>query len=222
MKKRILSIILVIYFSLFAIILILRFGFGIRVAFCTVGESMLPTMRPGTFSVAKMVPFDDLEVGDVIVYKQREDPIAITSKGTIHFKKVMIEQTDENGVVEMVPGVVAETEAEDPSSYAKSDRSAVYQDKNVKYKIFAIPVVHRITEIREEGEFGDKVLFTKGDNNEAEDHYPVLESGYCGKVIWYMNGLGFFVLGIFITLLVLIVVFAIVVFVEWRRKPKEE
>jgi hypothetical protein len=64
-------------------------------------------------------------------------------------------------------------------AYYKEDENAVY-DPNQIY-------VHRIVEINE---VGDRVLFTRGDNNPDEDSPAVYKGGYVAKVIWYLNGAG--------------------------------
>ena len=45
-------------------------------------------------------------------------------------------------------------------------------------------ITHRIVSIEPDG------IHTKGDNNEANDHYPVLPDGYESKVIWWCNYAG--------------------------------
>ena len=115
------------------------------------GQSMYPTLRDGALLLCakdSAAPFEKLEVGDIVVCMRR------TSQTGMNFV------ITDNGIVgsgsyTITPGYAGK---DDRDAYYKEDENAVY-DPNQIY-------VHRIVEINE---VGDRVLFTRGDNNPDDD-----------------------------------------------------
>ena len=136
------------------------------------GMSMYPTLKSGALLLCakpSAAPFEKLETGDIVVCMRR------TSQTGMNFV------ITDNGIVgsgsfTITPGYAGK---DDRDAYYKEDENAVY-DPNQIY-------VHRIVEVNE---VGDRVLFTRGDNNPDEDSPAVYKGGYESKVIWYMNGAG--------------------------------
>lgn len=146
-----------LYLLLFAVLPV----FGVHLLSTNTGESMEPNKHWGAFSIwvePSIAPFDELKVGDVIIYRERKHVISsgFTINNTIKGSSSTPSTTDP--VENAKPTVVAYI----PGSYAE----------------------HRVYEVR-----GDEV-FTWGDGNPEPDNDPVIESGYVGKVVWYVNYVG--------------------------------
>lgn len=146
-----------LYLLLFAVLPV----FGVHLLSTNTGESMEPNKHWGAFSIwvePSIAPFDELKVGDVIIYRERKHVISsgFTINNTIKGSSSTPSTTDP--VENAKPTVVAYI----PGSYAE----------------------HRVYEVR-----GDEV-FTWGDGNPEPDDDPVIESGYVGKVVWYVNYVG--------------------------------
>ena len=156
----------IMYAAIFLNVAVLHFV-GIGFGGVTLGESMLPNMKPGTLFVIKdgrKAPFENLEVGDVIAYREREENPFVSST-------VMIIGTKgENGV-------------------SFSVEKAGLRDEGITYKERE-QIVHRVVSVVPADEENDHAVFARGDNNDFDDPYPVMESGYVGKVVWYANGIG--------------------------------
>lgn len=88
--------------------------------------------------------------------------------------------------------------------------------------------MHRIVEIRQDDEYLDRAIFTRGDNNNPNsfDPRPVFESGYVGVVTWTMNHIGwpfrimYFNNGL-LWLTGITAVLGAALLIQWLRRPDE-
>ena len=170
-----LLILLLLFFSCLIILsLSILPSHGIHVCWNVTGDSMEPTIKEGALIFSRHTPYDELDVGDIIVFKRR----------------LLVAST--NGTAEA---------------------TAKYLDNTI---------THRIVSIEEDG------IHTRGDNNQADDQYPVTVDGYVAKVVWWNNYAGWlfwfmFELGGFYWLIGAVVVNGVVVL--WlhesrRRMPR--
>ena len=173
-KLEVVLIILLLFFS-GVIILSLSIlpAHGIHVCWDVTGDSMEPTIKEGALIFSRHTPYDELEVGDIIVFKRR----------------LLVAST--NGTAEA---------------------TAKYLDNTI---------THRIVSIETDG------IHTRGDNNQADDQYPVTVDGLVAKVVWWNNYAGWpfwfmFELGGFYWLIGTAVVNGVVVAVlrDDRRKAQ--
>lgn len=176
MKQRVLHTLFRIEIAVFVLSVIAAMAYtvsyvilprhGINVDVHSSGTSMLPAIKDGSFTVwvdAARAPFEEVEVGDVIIFWQRTDFGVSHTTFTINNTKV---------------GSTAETEE-------PTEEKPVYVDEGIRYKNEGC--MHRVIEIVDSA---DRAVFTKGDNNSGQDPYPVMRSGYRGKVVWTVNYLG--------------------------------
>lgn len=157
-----------LYMILFAVLPI----FGVHLSITNTGTSMEPNMHWGAFSVwvePLVAPFDELQAGDVIIYRERKQVtsgsfvIGNTKKGST--PAATPASTDPVGTENI------ETKNTEPSK------------KEVQYYPGKY-AMHRVYEVR-----GDEII-TWGDGNPEPDTDPVIESGYVGKVVWFVNYVG--------------------------------
>lgn len=163
-------ILLLLFFSCVIILsLSILPSHGIHVCWNVTGDSMEPTIKEGALIVGHSSPYDELVVGDIIVFKRR----------------LLVAST--NGTAEA---------------------TAKYLDNTI---------THRIVSIEPDG------IHTRGDNNQADDQYPVTVDGLVAKVVWWNNYAGWlfwfmFELGGFYWLAGAVVVNGVVVLWIERRK----
>ena len=128
-------------------------------------NSMYPVLIGKSLIIEnKNIPFEDLKVGDIITYREPVDwgsNVFRTEKKTVKIWK--------KGEPEPTP-----------------TPTPLYKDEGIEYK--AEYIVHRIVEVID-GQ-GDRALICKGDNNPENDPFPVMKSGYIGKVVWFSSELG--------------------------------
>ena len=131
-------------------------------------NSMYPVLIGKSLIIEnKNIPFEDLKVGDIITYWERVDwdsNVFRTEKKTVKIWK--------------------KGEPEPTSTPAPT---ALYKDGEIEYREKEF-IVHRIVEVID-GQ-GDRALICKGDNNPENDPFPVMKSGYIGKVVWFSSELG--------------------------------
>ena len=118
-----------------------------------------------------IAPFENIQVGDIILYRER---MRIASASTI------IANT-KGGATEETDKTVAAGSA--GAADASEDAEITDKPQEVKY-IHGQIAQHRVIEIR-----GNE-LYTKGDGNPEPDDQSVIESGYVGKTVWYVNYVG--------------------------------
>ena len=158
-----LDIVLYIATAFFYSVLYIDRNTQYEIVYKTSGESMLPTINDKCVIITYPTPFEELQVGDIIDF--REDK-------TDEARKSYDNGTDKpSGFTNMT--VPPHTYMENPPY----DR-----DVGIEY-VDGVSIIHRIIEIREADENFDRALFTQGDNNPEREFRSVMESGYKAKVI---------------------------------------
>ena len=143
---------------------------GVTYIFGISGNSMFPTIQTNALVALEETPFDELQVGDIILFRQRTD-----TGGKITF-------SDED----------FQSGAAHKSFNLKGDSpEESYKDEGISYEDGSY-TIHRIVEIREADESGDRAVFTRGDNNPVSDRRTVMESGYVSRAAWHLNYVGLF------------------------------
>ena len=156
-----------------ALLAVIAFGIvshvsGVTYIFGISGNSMFPTIQTNALVALEETPFDELQVGDIIIFRQRTD-----TGGKITF-------SDED----------FQSGAAHKSFNLKGDSpEKSYKDEGISYEDGSY-TIHRIVEIREADESGDRAVFTRGDNNPVNDRRTVMESGYVSRAAWHVNYLG--------------------------------
>ena len=174
MKKKlfvIISVPMVLYFLVIIVILVFRaFGYSVN---SSTGTSMYPAMSYYTLTIRnETVPFEKLKVGDIIVYRER-----VGSHFSHNQYRSPWGKTDEPEPTPVPTASPAPTASPTP----------LYKDEGIEYKSRDC-LVHRIVEVIDGP--GDRALICQGDNNPKADSFPVMKSGYIGKVVWFSNELG--------------------------------
>ena len=158
---------------------------GITLNFNTHGNSMDPTIRGNAFVVISLpsrTPYESLEVGDVILFKEPKGLNTATDRIRVNISKVPIDgSTDADSTDSGSPGETSES--------AKSAESeSIYSLENIEY----LPdraVLHRIVDIKDT-EDAQTLLITKGNANPYLDRYPVTEDAYMGRMLWHVDYVG--------------------------------
>ncbi len=136
---------------------------------------MDPTILDGALTIwSDRVPFADLKVGDIIIYRVWSD-VTENRWATVSTTLKLYKEGEEP------------QESEDQETQEKQ----TYRDEGIIYAPDSY-TMHRIVEIRQDDEYLDRALFTRGDNNNPNsfDPRPTFESGYVGVVIWTANYIG--------------------------------
>ena len=142
---------------------------GVTYIFGISGNSMFPTIQTNALVALEETPFDELQVGDIIIFRQRIDTGS----------KITFSDEDlQSGVAQK-------------SFNLKDSPEESYKDEGISYKDGNY-TIHRIIEIREADESGDRAIFTRGDNNPVNDRRTVMKSGYVSRVAWHLNYVGLF------------------------------
>ena len=160
-------------------------------------NSMYPVLIGKSLIIEnKNIPFEDLKVGDIITYWERVGPYFFQS----HYRSPW-----------------GKTDEPEPTPTP----APLYKDEGIDYSP-RDSIVHRIIEVIDGP--GDRALICQGDNNPKANPFPVMKSGYIGKVVWFSNELGpvFNALYRGHIILVPIAAFAIVAYILFRTLPKEE
>lgn len=139
--------------------------FGIEVSANIDGCSMYPVISDGSLVVGIKSPYEDLKVGDIIMFRTREE---YATMDTSYIK----DTTREDGI----DAFTAEVPATDDASDENPNEEIHY----LKHE----QIIHRIIRIDDDG------IYTRGDYNYTDDPFPVFEEGYVAKVIWYVDYLG--------------------------------
>lgn len=143
-----------------------HFGFQFHSSFS--GTSMLPLNTDGTLTLdlfPERAPFEELEVGDNIVFRKRSDKFIQSSTITFHVAK---------------PGEESSVSVEKPSVPLR-DEGISYSDEYVQ---------HMVVRVVEASGDNDRAVYTRGINNPEDDYYPVMKSGYYAKIVWRNEFLG--------------------------------
>ena len=183
----IILVVITLFTSLFIIIEAILSSHGIILNFSNYGHSMDPTIKGNALVVIDTrFPFDELQPGDIISFKERPEHHMASASITMHISKA-----PENAP-STTPGSDKSPESDFSDSKTVSsaenayDEHRAYHDENINY----LPnraVLHRIVAINT---VADRALITKGDGNEQIDGVPVLKSGYIGKMLWHIDYIG--------------------------------
>ena len=139
--------------------------FGYSITSTVDSPSMNPLMMGETLLLEDTrIGFEDLEVGDIISYRERVD--ADDNRATATFK------------IRNYPAG-SRPPAEEPEPKYKEEGIQYKPDKNI---------VHRVVEIID-GQ-GDRAIVCRGDNNPVNDPKVVMASAFNGKVIWSKSYIG--------------------------------
>ena len=165
--ERTLVILVLFFFLSLVISTYILPAFGLHITVGASGQSMDPTILDGALTTwSDRVQFSDLEVGDIIIFREWAD---VTEK--------VYDQAHST--------IAARREGEEP----EEEEKPTYRDEGIEYAEDKY-VMHRIVEIRQDDEYLDRALFTRGDNNRNLDPRPTFESGYVGVITWTMNYIG--------------------------------
>ena len=163
----IILVVITLFTSLFIILEAILSSHGVILNFSNYGHSMDPTIKGNALVVIDTrFPFDELKIGDVIMYKEPKGLNTDTDKVRVHISKVP-----------------ANGSTADPSEPATNTADEM---ENIEY----LPdrtVLHRIVDIKDTGE---RALITQGDHNPYLDRYPIAAEAYMGKMLWHIDYIG--------------------------------
>ena len=167
----IILVIITLLTSLFIIIEAILSSHGILLNFSNYGHSMDPTIRGNALvAIDTAAPFEELKIGDVVMFKEPKGHNTDTDKIRVHISKVV-----ENGNT-----IDSSTPDSEPAT------NTADEIENIEY----LPnhaVLHRIVDIKDTGE---RALITQGDHNPYLDRYPIAAEAYMGKMLWHVNYIG--------------------------------
>jgi hypothetical protein len=154
------------------------FGVGIDISN---GDSMLPTIDDFTLSVwrsAEKAPFEELKVGDIIIFKEQKRQTFVSSGVISSNFSVVVEKGDYGEVEKGDYGEEEKVEVEEK----KDEVTPEPAPEKIEYTDTCI--LHRIIRIDEEG------VFTQGDHNKKPDPFSVPENAYVGLITQNIPYLG--------------------------------
>ena len=167
------------------------YGYGL--GYHLTGDSMNPTMNESGLTVLCTTPFEDLQIGDVILFKRRYEELSETfvyglrsEKRYMNESGEAVKEYDSEHPIEVIDNIPSGKVSEEAGFQDVLDPDSVFYDDGLEYTPGEY-IMHRVVSINTNG---DKALATKGDNNKALEEFPVMESGYLAKVVWYRDGLG--------------------------------
>ena len=138
---------------------------GMKYVYTLSGDSMYPTIQDNAIVILEEKPFDELQVGDIILFRHRANT---------DWEISILDEDMASGVAYKSFDLTGDSPDES------------YKDEGISYKD-GYYTLHRIVEIKEADASGDRALFTRGDNNPGNDLKTVMESGYVSKVAWHLN-----------------------------------
>ena len=170
------------------------------------GNSMYPLVKEGALLLIAddtAAPFEDLKEGDIVVYRERTNTIPM------RISLVPItEDTDSSsdGSTDASTDDSSDGSTDDSSGASSDDpvilsskpvtitfgqdsQDGSYKDEGAEYNSDKY-ILHQIIKVNEADENSDRVIFTRGINNPVDDPKATLKSGYFGKLLWHMNGIG--------------------------------
>lgn len=166
----IILVIITLFTSLFIILESILSSHGIILNFSNYGHSMDPTIKGNALVIINTAaPFEELKIGDVVMFKEPKGLNTDTDKIRVHISKV-----DEGS-----PSTT------DPSD---SETNTIDEMENIEY-LEDRAVLHRIVEIKNIST-GNRLLLTQGDHNPAPDRYPISAEAYIGKMLWHVDYIG--------------------------------
>ena len=183
------------------------------------GNSMYPLIKEGALLLIAddtAAPFEDLKEGDIVVYHERTNsvptilnltPIIIDTDASSNDPSD--ESTDDlsDGSTNDSSDASSDVPSDSPVFFStekvtitpgRDSQDGSYKDEGAEYNSDKY-ILHQIIKVNEADENSDRVIFTRGINNPVDDPKATLKSGYFGKLLWHMNGIGpiynFFITG---------------------------
>ena len=183
----IILVVITLFTSLFIILEAILSSHGVILNFSNYGHSMDPTIKGNALcAFDTRFPFDELQPGDIISFKERPEHHMASASITMHISKAP----------ENAPSTTPDSDKSPESDFSDAktvssaenayDEHTAYKDENIAY-LDNRAVLHRIVAINT---VADRALITKGDGNEQIDGVPVLKSGYIGKMLWHVDYIG--------------------------------
>ena len=207
-------IILTLLLSLFIILEAVFSSTGIILNFSNYGHSMNPTIRGNALVVIDTrTPYENLKVGDVIMFKEPKGLNTATAQIHVHIEKADGDSTADpsapgSSTSDSSSGTSADStgqtgEVGSPGSTSSPDKTGadktgadvtassegLYDLENIEY-LEGHAVLHRIVRIERGGDDQVLLMTTKGDNNPYQDRYPVTEEAYLGRMMWHIDYIG--------------------------------
>ena len=171
----IILVVITLFTSLFIIIEAILTSHGVILNFSNYGHSMDPTIRGNALvAIDTRFPFDELQPGDIISFKEPKGLNTATDSMKVHISKA-----DENGNV---------IDSSSSSTGTEPESNTVDETADIEY-LESRAVLHRIVEIQDMST-GDRILTTKGDHNPYLDRNPISAEAYMGKMLWHVNYIG--------------------------------
>ena len=172
----IILVIITLFTSLFIIIESILSSHGIILNFSNYGHSMDPTIKGNALVIINTAaPFEELKIGDVVMFKEPKGLSTDTDKIRVHISKV-----DENGN--------AIDSSSSSSTGTEPETNTIDEMENIEY-LEDRAVLHRIVEIKNIST-GNRLLLTQGDHNPAPDRYPISAEAYIAKMLWHVDYIG--------------------------------
>lgn len=150
------------------------------------GNSMYPLIKEGALLLIAdytAAPFSDLREGDIVIYRERTNTVPII----LDLSPTVGETDGSSDGSSDAPAVFSSEPVTFTPGMDSQDGS--YTDEGAEYNSDR-HILHQIVKINEADEYSDRVIFTRGINNNGDDPKATLESGYLGKLLWHMNGIG--------------------------------
>lgn len=190
-RLKIAEIVLLILLIISTVVIILNYtilpSYGINVSASTTGDSMYPAIQEGALIVwydESRAPFKDVQAGDIIIFREREDAYILTGSetATIRFRKGSIDGNDNSNNSSDAEAISIAPNTEEKTEPEYHDSGIVYLDGKV--------IMHRAAEIIEGTNTSDRAIITAGDGNGYNDQAVVMKSGYVGTTVWHKNYIG--------------------------------
>ena len=182
-------IVLTLLTSLFIITESILSSHGIILNFSNYGHSMDPTIKGNALcAFDTRFPFDELKIGDVIMFKEPKGLNTATDSMKVHISKVPADSSSSS------------TAPEKPATNT-ADESA--ETAEAPEYLPDCAVLHRIVDIKDTG---DRLLVTQGDHNPASDRFEVRQDAYLGKMLWHIDYIGSVLLFLYQNFMVIMVV----------------
>ena len=163
--------------------------FGLYLNFSNYGHSMEPSIRGNALiliSTPDRTPFENLNVGDIILFKDPKGLNTATDSIKVHISKVGSLSSD------------TLSSTSDITTPDMPPEDEMHEMENIEY-LLDRAVLHRIIDIVEintpssssdTAGSEERILTTKGDSNPIPDRYPVNADAYLGRMLWHVDYVG--------------------------------
>ena len=166
--------------------------FDLILNFTNYGHSMEPSIRGNALiliSTPDRTQFENLNVGDIILFKEPKGLNTATDSIKVHISKVSSPSSDT---------LSSTSDITTPDMPTEDEMHEMHEMENIEY----LPdraVLHRIIDIVEintpssssdTAGSEERILTTKGDSNPIPDRYPVNADAYLGKMVIHVDYVG--------------------------------